>query len=123
MKNEVWKPSWSDLWAKSVPTTTQRRPNDDFGLHFGDQNPLKIVIFRHRFLDAFLGGIFNGFGRVLDLILEAFGMPNGAKNGKGQNMKNLCFTYIKCMFSRFQAIKIGMKIYKKSDPGKECVLG
>ncbi len=27
------------------------------------------------------------------------------------------------MFSRFQAIKIGIKIYKKTDPEKDCVLG
>ena len=47
-------------------------------LHFGDQNPPKIVNFRHLFLDVFLDGIFDGFERLLELILEGFGRPNGA---------------------------------------------
>ena len=57
--------------------------------------------FRHRFLDAFLDAIFDGFGRLLDLILNDFGMPNGVQNGKGRNVKNICFTIVKLMFSRF----------------------
>ena len=68
---------------------------------FLDQNPLKIMNFRHRFLDAFLDAIFDGFGRRLDVIFEGFGMPNGVQNGKGRNMKNICFTIVKLMFSRF----------------------
>ncbi len=38
-------------------------------------------------------------------------------------MENLGFPYGKFMFSRFQAIKIGMQISKKSDPELEGVLG
>ena len=54
------------------------RPAGGFGLHFGGQNQLKINIFKHRFLDAFLGGVFNGFVRFLDLTLEVFGRSNDA---------------------------------------------
>ena len=78
MTNEVWKPSWSDLWAKLEPGRRNPRKILAFWLHFGDQNQLKIMIFRHQILDAFLSCMFNGFGMLLDLILEAFGSPNGA---------------------------------------------
>jgi len=45
MKDEVWKLSWSDLWAKLGPGQTLHKRNGVFGVHFGSQNPLKTVIF------------------------------------------------------------------------------
>ena len=35
MKNEVWKPSWSDLWAKLEPGQVRPKENLDFWLHIG----------------------------------------------------------------------------------------
>ena len=58
---EVLAPFWGPFW----------RPKS-----------IKIMIFRHRFLDAFLDCNFYGFWLVLDLIFEGFGRPNGIQNGK-----------------------------------------
>ena len=41
---------------------------------FWSPKSIKIMNFRHLFLD----GIFDGFERLLDLILDGFGRPNGA---------------------------------------------
>ena len=45
---------------------------------FWSPKSIKIMNFRHLFLDVFLDGIFDGFERLLELILEGFGRPNGA---------------------------------------------
>ncbi len=60
---EVWARFWGPFW----------RPKS-----------IKIMIFRHRFLNAFLGCIFNGFERRLDLILEAFGGQTETKTQRRQ---------------------------------------
>ena len=46
-------------------------------------------------------------------------MPKRGQIRKGGNMKNLCFPECKL----FQAINLGMKIYKKTDAEKEGILG
>ncbi len=76
-----------EVGSGNDPPTTRR----GFWLHFGGPNQLNIMILRHRFSDAFLVYIVHGFERRLDLILEGFGMPSDAQNGKGGNLKNLCF--------------------------------
>jgi hypothetical protein len=42
------------------------------------------MIFRHLILDAFLGGIFYGFGRLLELILEVLGCQTVPKTAKAK---------------------------------------
>ena len=45
---------------------------------FWNPKSIKIMNVRHLFLDVFLDCIFDGFERLLDLILVGFGRPNGA---------------------------------------------
>ena len=84
MKNEVWKPSWSDLWAKLEPGQTRPKKNIDFWVHFGDQNQLKINIFRYRFLDALLGGILMVLGCFWKSFLRLLGGQMEPKTEKAE---------------------------------------
>ena len=47
-------------------------------------------MFRHRFLDAFLGCIFDGFGRLLDHILNVLGCQTELKRER-QNYEKPMF--------------------------------
>ena len=60
------------------------RKTSIFGLHFGGQNPLKIISFRHRFLDAFLGGIVDGFGRFFGSFWMLLGGQMEPKTEKAE---------------------------------------
>ena len=84
MKNEVWKPSWSDLWTKVGSRAPGPREALGFWSHFGCQNQLKITIFRHRFLDAFLVGIFDGFGRFWGSFWRLLGGQMEPKTEKAE---------------------------------------
>ena len=84
MTNEVWKPSWSDLWAKLEPGQTHAKENLDLWLHFGGQNPLKINIFGHRFLDAFLNGILMVLGCFWTSFWRCLGGQMDAKMEKAE---------------------------------------
>ena len=58
-----------------------------FGRSFWSKN----AFVGHLFLDDFMDDLFDGFGRLFDLILKVFGMQKHVQNGIGGNMKNLCF--------------------------------
>ena len=48
-----------------------------FWAPFWRPKSIKILNFRHCFLDVFLYDIFDGFEMLLGIILEVFGRPNG----------------------------------------------
>ena len=77
IKHEVSEPSWDKLGTDMPKIKAHLIQNSRFGLHFGVQNPSTITMFCSRFLEVFSDCIFDDFGRLLDLILEVFGMPNG----------------------------------------------
>ena len=61
IQNEVWGRSGSAPGPKSIPRGLRRRCVDDFGLHFGGQNPSKIDQKCNQILSQISEGIFDGF--------------------------------------------------------------
>ena len=49
-----------------------------FGLNFGSHFGVKNRFWGSPFSDDFVDDLFNGFGRLLDLIFVVFGMPKHA---------------------------------------------
>ena len=81
MKNEVWS-HLGAIFGQGGAQVGKKGPGVGLKIAkmggLGESISKKNRFFQALFSDAFLGCIFNGFGRFLGLILDAFGSPNGA---------------------------------------------